>query len=327
MALQRPEMRTLPSFYGEESMATSIDGSPAGQAPDSNTAARIEAELEKEFLHYNVFVLSANEEEMRREMPHLVMRVAVNPESSASAGWEVGDARSGHIRLGGGAHTDRSDGHVIEQGNSADFGAPVRDTSSQTGDMGMDLDMEMDVDTSPGLTEDFENDDVPNTVDFAQREKDEMRDLTRASEIISFFPDGEEFEEDPARDLSGTRLADHWDPLVGQVFLGNANDVPLIVEQAIRLAHVPQANVHPAVVQDGAVLPDEIDSDSENKDDPFFYRSSNDPKSGYGYDICIECHDLAPFPGASHLRAAEEHLAMLDKLWLERCKSKLEKKK
>ena len=39
---------------------------------------------------------------------------------------------------------------------------------------------------------------------------------------------------------------------------------------------------------------------------------------GFGFDICIECHNLAPFPNAAHLRAAEEHLGMLDALWREK---------
>jgi dual specificity MAP kinase phosphatase len=53
--------------------------------------------------------------------------------------------------------------------------------------------------------------------------------------------------------------------------------------------------------------------------DPFNY-TTNDPRNGYGYDICIECTDLAPFPSAAHLRAAEEHLQMLDTAWAERCR-------
>lgn len=321
LALQRPEMPTLPSFYG----GTSCEGSRQGAASDA--AARIEAELEKEFLHYNVFVLSANEGEMRREIPHLMMRVAISPETSASAGWEVGDVRAAPIHLGGGAHTDRTDGHVVEQGDGTDHGP-----SSQVADMGMELDMEIDVNTPPGplkIIDDLEDDNAPNTVDFAQREKDEMRDLTRASEIISCFPVGGDLEDGPARDFSGTRLASHWDPLVGQVFLGNASDVPLVADHPIRLTHVPQANAHPAVtLQEGEPSAAEAEADSEDKeDDPFYHRSTNDPKLGYGYDICIECHDIAPFPSLAHLRAAEDHLAMLDKLWLERCKSQLDKKK
>lgn len=312
-------MPTLPSLYGEGG----LEGCQGHQGAASGAAARIEAELEKEFLHYNVFVLSANEAEMRREIPHLMMKVAINPESSASAGWEVGHTRAGPIRLGGGAHTDRTDGHVVEQGDGSDG------TSLQEGDMGMELNMEIDDNTPSGpfkIMNDLESENAPNTVDFAQREKDEMRDLTRASEIISCSLDGGDLEDGPARDLSGIGLANHWDPLLGQVFLGNANDVPLVAEHPIRLTHVPQANIHPGSLQ--ATLATEAETDSQDREeDPFYYQSTNDPKSGYGYDICIECHDLAPFPSSAHLRAAEEHLATLDKLWLERCKSNLDKKK
>ena len=34
-----------------------------------------------------------------------------------------------------------------------------------------------------------------------------------------------------------------------------------------------------------------------------------------GYDICIECHDQAPFPHNVLLKQAEDHLAALDDLW------------
>ncbi|KAK2459873.1 hypothetical protein APHAL10511_008073 [Amanita phalloides] len=323
LVAERPAMRHLTSFYGENAMGYSTTRSGDGPMADveiASRAAKIEQELEKELLRYNVFVLSANEKEMRRDIPHLVMRVATNPEWSASAGWETEDVRGGRIPLSGGAHTDRSDGHVVEQGECTDLEPYPRATSSQAGDMGMELDMEMDVDTPPVNAKDVddpENDHAANTVDFAQREKDEMRDLTRASEILSCLPEG---EDDLARDLSGTRTARHWDPLVGQVFLGNANDVPLVPEQPIRLAHVPQASA-PA-------SRDNVDTSVENgvkekENDLFDYRPNNDPQSGYGYDICVECHDLAPFPTAAHLRAAEDHLTMLDKLWAERCKRTL----
>lgn len=42
----------------------------------------------------------------------------------------------------------------------------------------------------------------------------------------------------------------------------------LVAEQPVRLAHVLQANVYPAAMQDGATLPDEIDSDSEGGGPP-----------------------------------------------------------
>ncbi|KAG6823373.1 hypothetical protein H0H93_003760, partial [Arthromyces matolae] len=81
-----------------------------------------------------------------------------------------------------------------------------------------------------------------------------------------------------------------WAPHVGQVFLGNSDDVPL-----------PNG------------LPD--------SEDAFDYLPANDPARGHGFDICIECHDLAPFPTHAHLKAVEEHLIKLDELWVARVKA------
>ncbi|KAI0034759.1 hypothetical protein K488DRAFT_44802 [Vararia minispora EC-137] len=101
-----------------------------------------------------------------------------------------------------------------------------------------------------------------NTVNFAQREKDEMRDLTRASEILVVGGD------DDAR--------------AGRVFLGNSNDVPL----------------------------------APNGELPAHWSSGpNDLAKGFGYDVCIECHDRAPAPAAPLLRASEEHLTALAVAW------------
>ena len=133
-----------------------------------------------------------------------------------------------------------------------------------------------------------------NTIDFAQREKDEMRDLTQASEIVSIVPPSSDV--DPSS-LAGSSTASHWQPSVGQLFLGNSNDVPL--PRRIRMRSV---------------------RGDDDEDDPFDWRA-NDPNEGYGYDLCIECHDYAPFPTSAHLRAAEEHIRMLEKRWIERCVS------
>ncbi|KAJ2995721.1 hypothetical protein NUW54_g7336 [Trametes sanguinea] len=133
-----------------------------------------------------------------------------------------------------------------------------------------------------------------NTIDFAQREKDEMRDLTQASEIVSMVDP--ESEIDPLA-LAGSNTASHWEPSVGQIFLGNSNDVPLPPDRRIRMRTL---------------------RNEEEDEDAFDWRT-NDPGQGYGYDICIECHDYAPFPTSAHLRAAEEHLRVLEKRWIERC--------
>lgn len=144
-----------------------------------------------------------------------------------------------------------------------------------------------------------EGDDVArllraNTIEFAQREKDEMRDLTQASEITSLV------DPDSTIDLSalaGSNTATHWEPSAGQIFLGNSNDVPLPPDRRIRMR---------------TLRGDEEDEDT-------FDSRTNDPRNGYGYDLCIECHDYAPFPTSAHLRAAEEHLRVLEKRWVERC--------
>ncbi|KAI0671359.1 hypothetical protein C8Q78DRAFT_766308 [Trametes maxima] len=133
-----------------------------------------------------------------------------------------------------------------------------------------------------------------NTIDFAQREKDEMRDLTQASEIVS-MADPEAGIDVNA--LAGSNTATHWEPSVGQIFLGNSNDVPLPPDRRIRMRTL---------------------RGDEEDEDTFDWRT-NDPGNGYGYDICIECHDYAPFPTSAHLRAAEEHLRVLEKRWIERC--------
>ncbi|XP_006459605.1 hypothetical protein AGABI2DRAFT_177482 [Agaricus bisporus var. bisporus H97] len=291
-------------------------------------------------LHYNVFVLDAAEERMRKELAHLMMRICVEPVS----GGLFGTRNNSH-----GAHTDGSDGHIVELG-------AVESREREQAAVG-EMDMVVDGPSQErqqqeeGLTIPF-----PNTVDFAQREKEEMRDLTKASEIVSLFPalppspegssgwntpdDGSSVQQRPRSlssassrhpyrstrpphlqflpqvqphiplhnnftfsppdiniDISST--ASFYDPHVGQIFLGNSGDVPLAPER----------------LQSGSV-----------EDDPFDYRNTNNPQKGFGYDICIECHDLATFPSAAHLRAAEEHLSMVDLLWLEKCERQLQER-
>ncbi|KAJ7759427.1 hypothetical protein DFH07DRAFT_884353 [Mycena maculata] len=143
-------------------------------------------------------------------------------------------------------------------------------------------------------------DTQPNTVDFGQRERDEMRELTRASEILSVFGGargegrgpfasaaGAEEDERGREELANTTTASHWRPAVGQVFLGNSGDVPL-------------------------------GTGAEGAEDPFDFVGTNAPAEGMGFDVCVECHEMAPFPSLAHLRAAEEHLSMLDRMWDER---------
>ncbi|KAJ3888451.1 hypothetical protein GG344DRAFT_53569 [Lentinula edodes] len=219
-------------------------------------------------LDYNVFLLDANAEEIKREMPHLVVKLC--PEGEVP----------GNVVMAENCDASISD-------------PPVSNTSTR-------------VKT------------VPNTVDFAQREKDEMRDLTRASEIVSMFPEGHTLaylNPDPLHppvyvqpsshqiptsngnevDLSNTKT--FWNPHVGQVYLGNANDVPLPVN---------------GMGEFGELDPRWDGHDSVEKD---VYPPGNSPRHGYGYDICIECHDLAPFPTLAHLKASEEKVAALEQRW------------
>ncbi|KAF9004867.1 hypothetical protein BDZ89DRAFT_1169119 [Hymenopellis radicata] len=101
---------------------------------------------------------------------------------------------------------------------------------------------------------------VGNTVNFAEREKEEMRALTRASELLRVYPQGYD---------SGLKPGDN-EPPYGQIILGNSNDVPM-----------------PGEGNAGA------------------------------YDLCIECHDLAPYPSSAHLRAAEDKLSSMEAAWLD----------
>lgn len=49
-----------------------------------------------------------------------------------------------------------------------------------------------------------------------------------------------------------------------------------------------------------------------------FDTCTNDPSCGLGFDICVECHEHAPLPSVAHLRAAEEHVRMMEVEWAER---------
>ena len=121
-----------------------------------------------------------------------------------------------------------------------------------------------------------------NSTNFAHREKDEMRDLTKATEIFS--------TSSLPHDLVASTPSTHWDPAIGQVYLGNANDVPIADEW------VPHSR------------------GSQYMEDPF-NSAFNVPAQDGGFDICIECHDFAQFPTPAHMRAADEHLSALDATW------------
>ncbi|KAI6025001.1 hypothetical protein PISMIDRAFT_27379 [Pisolithus microcarpus 441] len=133
-----------------------------------------------------------------------------------------------------------------------------------------------------------------NTIDFAQREKEEMKDLTRASEIITLWSDCDDSDRAHA---SGSTTNTHWDPFAGQVFLGNSSDVPLWAPFKKRRKNIKEP----------VEKPSPFDSDT------------NSHSLGRGFDICIECHEYAPLPGIAHLHAAEQHIRALEMEWVERC--------
>ena len=287
-------------------------------------------------LKYNVFVLDATEDDMKKDLSHLMMHICVEPVTGGLFG------RQTHTR---GAHTDGPDGHIIE--------LLKHNPPQVSGDV-----IDMDVD-GPLPAPKEEAAFVHNTVDFAQREKEEMQDLTKASEIISLFPTSlintpvgspgssplEERTSTPQQrhrshslasshhpyrstrpshlqflpqvqpsitsqqnisfsppltsniDFSST--SSYFNPVVGQVFLGNSNDVPFAPG---------------------------IRRPSSTDDDLFEFDGTNDPKRGLGFDICIECHELATFPSAAHLRAADEHLSTLDLLWAEKYERQMQER-
>ncbi|RDB29569.1 hypothetical protein Hypma_014898 [Hypsizygus marmoreus] len=290
-------------------------------------------------LKYNVYILDADAAHMQADkgVPHLVMRLCGGGVPGGAD--SVVDDRVSGCNERDGAHTDGTDGHVVELGMDGGY---------------MDVDGQMDVDEEDesraygagsgrgGKKAARE----PNTVDFAQREKEEMRDLTKASEIISVLP---EAVEDPSSTAHANGQGHYhpnslspaaYNPHVGQVFLGNGDDVPLAPEVPGRFRPAGSVGVGAGVVlgRAGAGTGElrgegpglhglgegdtkEGEEEEEDPEGPFTYRATNDPARGFGYDICIECHDLAPFPSAAHLRAAEEHLGKLDVLWVERCRA------
>ncbi|KAH9998925.1 hypothetical protein BJV77DRAFT_940211, partial [Russula vinacea] len=119
----------------------------------------------------------------------------------------------------------------------------------------------------------------PHTINFAQREKDEMRELTRATEILTVHAPG---QDDKAVDVNP------WNPGLGQVFLGNVNDVPFYPNN-------PSDPLARGI--------DLLDS------------AGNSPLDGMGYDVCIECRVRAPRPALSFLLSAQEHLMELERRW------------
>ena len=400
-------------------------------SPKANTNTKPE-EDEDDLLEYNVFVLDATVDDLRREVPYLMMRMCgpgvpgggTGVDSTEDSKIKVVSKAKADVKANGGltkaktepsistststsiptstmsmsandvlshmqrdalfdvgAHTDGPDGHLVEEGivekeerERAERARKKREVSGMNldvvDDMDMDVDVDMDVDESVGVDmgakEEDEEDDIllPNTVDFALREKEEMRDLTKASEIISLYPEPSiSMTSTPSSPESPTKpdsmhtyiptpsstvhssssapkpetleTKPVWDPFVGQVYLGNSGDVPLAPDVPSHFRHAASLvrdttlNGNPCAGlaeyfssyddEDDLNLDEEIGSSQPlPADDLFNYHATNDPNHGFGYDIAVECHELAPFPSTAHLRAADEHLGTLDLLWKER---------
>ncbi|KAG6902081.1 hypothetical protein C0995_004582 [Termitomyces sp. Mi166 len=303
-----------------------------------------------DLLHYNVFILDATAANMHADtgVPHLVMRLCMNG-VPGSGPFESGtnkatsilstDSIDGPLKDGAswGAHTDGPDGHLVDMEDPIAVAAQGQGAEGMYVDIDTDMEMEAGMDVDGGaaaharlLGRSRPNARDPNTVDFAQREKEEMRDLTKASEIISVPPpDGMEGHANhvitPAPPSTGTGLGSlpgqpqspsllslqsllptMWTPHVGQVFLGNSDDVPLVVGESNGSGR-----------ENGA--------GGDGTYDRFDCLATNDPAKGFGFDVCIECHDLAQFPTPAGLRAAEEHLMTLDDIWAKRVAEMREK--
>ena len=391
--------------------------------PEANTNTKPE-EGEDDLLEYNVFVLDATIDDLRREVPYLMMRMCgpgvpggtsvdstedktkvvakakadvkanagltkakTEPSISISKSTSISTSTmsmsandvSSHMQRDAlfdvGAHTDGPDGHLIEEGiverEERERARKKRGGSGMDLDVVDDMDMDMNMNESGvgvnmGAKEEEEEDDtlLPNTVDFALREKEEMRDLTKASEIISLHPETSismtsapsspvsspkpgsahtpiptsSSTIDPSSSVPNPETLETkpvWDPLVGQVYLGNSGDVPLAPDVPSHFRHAASlvrdttlnGNPCAGLAEYFSSCDDEVDRDLDEEigssqplpaDDLFNYHATNDPNHGFGYDIAVECHELAPFPSTAHLRAADEHLGTLDLLWKER---------
>lgn len=114
-------------------------------------------------------------------------------------------------------------------------------------------------------------------IDFAQRERDEMRELTKATEIIDAC-----------------------------VYLGNVKDC---VPPYHSRVDIESDYARYKWLREGEIIRDL--TYQEKLGDPF--DSSDNPM---GYDLCIECRDPALLITDDQIRAAESHFATLDRLWV-----------
>lgn len=344
--------------------------------------------VDEEMLDYNVFVLDADEEKMRKTIGHLMMHSCGSGVPGVEGPQQTPAGSSSTKEQKTEALPSEMDGQAadqVERGEDIKMNGRSSEAESEMelvlGDIEIEVDARIDSDgdvnmaersSSPSRRQEVDSaitDEEPlrNTVDFALREREEMRDLTKATEILSLFPTSgstnstptkatftkgglydspsgtpsdpsppgqpphlqhlssilsprsSSFSQsslssptveftynhpDPAVDASSPST--FYDPRVGQVFLGNSGDVPLLAEQPVTSIENARARL------------EDPNADETAPDDPFNYAATNGPSKGLGYDICIECHELAPFPTPAHLRAAEEHLVTLERVWRDR---------
>ncbi|KAL5486084.1 PPS1 [Sanghuangporus weigelae] len=134
---------------------------------------------------------------------------------------------------------------------------------------------------SDGTSNDFTAEHPPRAavlpaIDFGQRERDEMRELTKATEIIDDC-----------------------------VYLGNVKDC---VPPYHSRVDIESDYARYKWLREGEIVKDL--TYQEKFGDPF--DSSDNPM---GYDLCIECRDPALLITDDQIRAAESHFATLDRLW------------
>ncbi|KAL4066848.1 hypothetical protein J3A83DRAFT_4098437 [Scleroderma citrinum] len=271
------------------------------------------------FLKYGVYILDADAAAIKRQVPWMIMQRECDRTCAISEGREESSSppratytrsRSHthpyHPRDGQRAQRERQDIVQLSNGTSAPPPCPITLQDSVPAPINHFPHCSHSRSSSSHLIHTdprahrLHRCKRANTIDFAQREKEEMRDLTRASEIIT--------DHD----------ATCWDPHAGQVFLGNTNDVPVWTppsrkkRKAINKLRDTNASQnyqrHHEPLMDGSIeRPSPFESDG------------NSPSLGRGFDICIECHEYAPLPSMAHLRAVEDHVRALEMHWIEHC--------
>lgn len=247
-------------------------------AIEAKRAHRI-ARGQTDLLCYNVFVLCASPEEVVKAMPHVVSRMV---DEEFDDGAATATATPAEHR----AHTKGTDALTCSETHVLVSHGMQTDSAEESQEEGVER-PSPSPSSKPNILK-------ANTISFAQREKDEMRELTQASEIVTFPLDD---DEAVLKEFSATSPSTKWDPTRGQVFLGNQSDVPVLTSASPHRG-APRAHGQSAADWDTA---------------------SNDPRRGLGYDVCIECDDMAPFPSQAHMRAAEEHVARLERKWMDWC--------